>query len=222
MLAEKEKTGAESKDDRQYRISHARFVRENCGNLKTLPKISEYAGKKTLAVYTDQAAILDRGKKTDGLFTCYAWQCCVVVAAVKSEFTGVAQRVGMLHISPSGYLEAPKAVNDFLRKMGKGSEGGLEITIISGIGAHSEKVFDDCRKQGKVVFMNCDGHGDREDRVLVDREGKVHYQDGGESSVNARFGYEISKYIPRSWREKVGLSPVNRRAGPGVIYLPVE
>lgn len=222
MLARKENAGPESDDDRQYRILHARFVQANSGDLKSLPKISEYSGKKTAAVYTDQAAILDKGKKTDGLFTCYAWQCCVVVAVVRSEFTNEVQRVGMLHISPSGYAEAPKAVDDFLRKMRKGAEGGLEITIISGIGGHSEKVFADCRKQGKIAFMNCDKRGDREDRVIVDRNGTVYYQDGGESSLNARFGYEIEKYIKRSWRKSAGLSPVDRQAGPGVKYLRVE
>ena len=199
----------------------ARFEHANRGDLGALPKINEYSGKKTAVVYTNQAAILDRNRKTDGIYTFFAWSCSVVVATVKSEFTGVVQRVGMLHLSPEGYDENNGAVSDFLKKMKNGAKGNLEITIISGkselpglMGGRAERVFADCEKYGKVVFMNSDRHGDREDRVLVDRQGRAYYENGNEPS----------RFI-ESWerlKTRVGLAPVDKDFSRTVKYLLVK
>lgn len=149
----------------------ANFSKFNKGKLENLRKSADYPHGLTGLVRQGEAAFISKSSRSKeiGLYTARAEMCSIVVTVSRDE-NGEISAVGLSHVDPGTEDEELKKLFVTARKYGK-----VEISIVSGTLFKSQNLFDIASLYGKVVFVNCDINGERDDALAVDKNGNLYY-----------------------------------------------
>jgi len=151
---------------------YARFVRENKGDLGTLPKFDGKVKAQDERVLQGEGVVLGAESNRSSLYTTGAGNCILIAAVLRDKFTCEAKRVALGHFD---FMSERKDYDEFFSKIKQGGPGELEVRILSGSGFKTLDAFDAASNAGTVVFMNADMDGERIDSAMIKKDGTVYW-----------------------------------------------